>query len=252
MNASQSVSSQVEGKVSTFVGNFMTAVAPQIVKSFAQGDKQRFLQLIREAGRFSFFLFLILAMPFFFECEYILDLWLVEVPEYATIFIRFTLAISLFRTIARPVINGVHATGDVKFMNLSAALIAVITTLPGTYLLFKLGFPFWSFLILIGIISITSSFFEIIALYRKIRFNIWGYLRDVYGNVFLVTAISSTLPSLCIYYLTPSAIRFVLVCAICLLSTGFSIFFIGLNKPMQRKVWERTTNTIKDFFHRQS
>ena len=118
----------------------MTAVKPQIVKSYAQNDYKRFFELIFESSKYSYFLMLVVALPVLLEAEYILRLWLVNVPQYTVVFLRWTLAASVFRSMARPVIDGCHATGNIKFLNLYTCSV-VILTLPLSWIAFKIGYP---------------------------------------------------------------------------------------------------------------
>lgn len=60
------------------------------------------------------------------------------------IVLRCIVSIALFRTFARPMIQGVHATGDVKFLNLSSGLFNALTYLPLIYILYWSGLPVWS------------------------------------------------------------------------------------------------------------
>lgn len=122
VNAARQVAYQIENGVNQLAANFTTSITPQIVKSYAKGDKKRFFQLIYEAGRYSYFLMFLIAFPIILEADYILKLWLVEVPEYTVLFTRFVLAIALYRIIVRSTINGVHATGDVKTLNLTSGV----------------------------------------------------------------------------------------------------------------------------------
>lgn len=46
LNAARGIAGQVLGAVNTFVTNFMTAVRPQIVKSYAQGDYKSMNKLV--------------------------------------------------------------------------------------------------------------------------------------------------------------------------------------------------------------
>ncbi len=245
LNAAQGVANEVQGHIQVFIGNFTTSVNPQIVKSYAKQDYGRFFQLINEAGKYSYFLFLFLALPVFLECDYILSVWLTEVPEHTTTILRCIMVIALFRTPANPVIRGVHATGDVKFLNLTSGMQAVLLPLPGTYICFKLGCPCWSCPILYALTQFLGSVFEVVSLYRSIKFNIWGYVGNVYVRTFCVTILSSALPSLCVYYMDQGFIRFLATGVTCVVSAGLSIWFIGLTKSMRAQLLGVVRNKLK-------
>ena len=62
VNAARGVAIQLNGAIQGFVTNFMTAVNPQITKSYAAGDKDYLFTLVRKSSKMSFYLLFILAL----------------------------------------------------------------------------------------------------------------------------------------------------------------------------------------------
>lgn len=60
----------------------MTALNPQITKSYAAGDRNYMMTLIFQGARLSFYMLLILALPVLVNTHYILNIWLNIVPEH--------------------------------------------------------------------------------------------------------------------------------------------------------------------------
>jgi len=236
VNAARAVAYQVDSALQTFTGNFMTSVTPQITKSYAVGDKKRFFQLINESGRFSFMLFGLFSIPLMLEAPFVLSIWLKQVPDQTVVFLRFVLAIVLFRTIARPLIMGVHATGDVKFLNLSAGLVNVITYLPSIYLLFKAGQPVWSLYYTVIALSVISSILEGWSLYRKEPFDVWFYVKDVYLRSFVLTGLAS-LPTVFVYITFGQGwVRLILLSSLHLVTMLSMAYFFAISKETQKKI----------------
>src|SRR5690606_38150565 len=104
----------VQGIIGNFVSNFQVAVNPQIVKNYAAGDKQASLNLIYKSAKFSFFGMLILIVPLLVNLDYVMNLWLKEVPPNAIEFIRLALVYSLIETLSNPLMSGLQATGKIK------------------------------------------------------------------------------------------------------------------------------------------
>lgn len=244
VNAARAVAYQVENVVLQFSGNFMTAVNPQIVKNFAKGDIKRFFQLIYEAGKYSYYLLFLITLPIFLEADYILSLWLVEVPDYTVLFLRCVMAISLFRVIDRPLINGVHATGNVKVLNLTSGVYSAGTFLPMVYILYKCGLPVWWCFVVQGVNGCVCVLLQIRALYLNVKFNVWDYIYNVYGHALVVTVVASFIPALCLYVLPEGFLRLVITCALCLVSTLLSVYFVGINHEMRVKVKSHLKNNI--------
>ena len=65
--------------------NFQLAFTPQITKSFCFGNKD-YINLIYRVSRLSFILLFLISLPFLFNIDFILNLWLKDVPSYAPSF----------------------------------------------------------------------------------------------------------------------------------------------------------------------
>lgn len=91
INAARGVASQINGISTAFARNFMTALNPQITKSYAAGNTDYTRKLMCNGAKFSYFLFLLVALPCLMETDFIMSVWLKEVPPYAGIFVRLAL-----------------------------------------------------------------------------------------------------------------------------------------------------------------
>ena len=96
-----------------FVNDFTTALNPQITKSYACEDKDYMMELVCRGSKYSFLLFLFLALPVMVETPLVLSIWLKEVPEYTVIFVRFSLSIAMLNTLSAPLTTCVLATGNI-------------------------------------------------------------------------------------------------------------------------------------------
>ena len=87
------------GTVGAFSRNFTTALNPQITKSYATGDIAYTTKLVCRGAKFSYLLFLFIALPCMFEVDFFLSKWLTEVPTYAGIFVQLTFLNTLVETL---------------------------------------------------------------------------------------------------------------------------------------------------------
>lgn len=234
VNAARAVAYQVENTLSQFVSNFMTAVNPQIVKAYAQNDIKRFLQLIFESCKYSYYLLFLVSLPIFLEADYILSLWLVEVPEYTTLFLRWVMAITLFRILARPIISGVHATGDVKTLNLTSGVYSACTFLPAVYLLYKINFPVWYCFVVQAFNGIICTMLEIRALYKNTSFCLKDLFLRVYIHSIFTSALACIGPVFIILYFDEGILRLILTTVTSLLSTFVCVYAFGLSKGQRQ------------------
>ena len=136
--AARSIAGSISGFVYGFVANFQSAVRPQIIKLFSVNDFQGMNQLIIRTSKFSLYLMAIIGVPLFIEMDYVLRLWLKDVPDYTVVFARLTLIQGLVQAVDFPVGAGLHAVGKMKLPNITSAFI-YMAILPVSYFTIKLG-----------------------------------------------------------------------------------------------------------------
>lgn len=234
-NAARGIAVQVEANIQKFADNFMTAVRPQIVKSYAVKDYHGFFNLIFESSKYSYFLLMMVTLPVFIECDSILELWLVNVPENTGIFLRWIMATHLFRSMSRPVIDGCHATGNIKYLNLYTSFV-ILLTLPCSWLAFRLGYPPVSIFIIHGFLRCMCNFVELYVLKKEISFSIKEYLRNVLWKCLWVSVLVILPPSLVILHMEPSFLRICISVFVSVLSVCIGVFIFVLQQEHREKI----------------
>lgn len=125
VNAARGIALQVEQAVNLFSQNFQMAIKPQIIKSYSKNEKGRFVELIFSSSRLSFFLLLLLSFPIWIHINYILELWLKEVPAYTADFTRIIICISLVNVLSEPLQAGVSASGVIKYFQIVSGVLLI-------------------------------------------------------------------------------------------------------------------------------
>lgn len=138
VNAAKGLCNQVQSAVYQFVTNFQSAVNPQLTKSVAQQSLARTHTLIFQGSRFSFYLLMLFCVPLILHTQYVLSLWLVEVPDFTVYFIQWTMVYLLFDTQSRFLITSLMATGKIRNYQIVVGGIKMLA-LPIVYVCFKLG-----------------------------------------------------------------------------------------------------------------
>lgn len=138
LNAARGLAEQANQAINTFVNNFMTAINPQITKSYAAGDYEYMNKLMARGAKYAALLFWFIALVFFIEADIILEIWLVEVPLYAPIFLRLTILCSVFQALSSTLYIGMLATGNIKKYQIVMGSIYMGSFIL-CYVLFKLG-----------------------------------------------------------------------------------------------------------------
>ena len=114
VNAARGLASQVQAAVNQFSDNFLIAVQPQITKSFAVGDLKESHSLVARSSRLGFLLMMALVVPIVNETDFILGLWLKEVPTHTSAFIKIIMLDALFCSFSQPLIKLMLASGKIK------------------------------------------------------------------------------------------------------------------------------------------
>lgn len=229
VNAARGVAYQIKGAVYGFVLNFQVAVNPQIVKSYASNNLSYMYKLIYQSSKFSFFLLYIISLPLLYETEYILSLWLKEVPEYTVLFVRLVIVNILIESLSGSLIGAAQATGRVRVYHAAVGSVT-ISILPISYLFLHFGKgPEVAFYVIIAG-SIIGLFLRLFILSSLIQLDIKGYFFSVLLRVGGVAILAIALSSALIMRLEVSFIRLLLSVLICTMSTFGAIYLIGLNK----------------------
>lgn len=151
VNAAHQIAMQVRTASATFAQNFSTAVQPSIVKTYASGEYDTMFAVAFRASRFNFYLLLIVLLPIVFNLDYILALWLKEVPEYTVIFCKLLLVETLIEMTSTPFATITQATGRIQLYQALIGLFGVLN-LPFAYIVLRNGAtPETVFLISIGL-----------------------------------------------------------------------------------------------------
>lgn len=90
--AAQTIGNQVAGGLMQFIANFRNAINPQIIKLYASGDYEESKRLTLSTTILVFDLVLVLGLPTIFVMKTIMNIWLIEVPDYAIVFTQYIVA----------------------------------------------------------------------------------------------------------------------------------------------------------------
>ena len=229
VNAARGVALQLNGAVQGFVTNFMTAVNPQITKSYASGDRGYMYYLITKSSRMSFYLLFILALPVIFNTGYIMDLWLKDVPAHSGFFVQLFLIFALSESLSNPLVTAQLATGNIRNYQLVVGGLQLLN-IPVSYIFLKAGaMPEVTVIVAIAISQICL-FARLYMLRGMIGLPAEEFIKKVYLNVILVSAVALAVP-LSINNMLPDTFwGFIISVAVCVISAGLSVSYIGLSR----------------------
>lgn len=244
INAATGIAFRVKSAIDSFAGSFMTAISPQITKSYAAKDYNYLMQLIFKGSKLSYYLLLFIFVPIFIETETILKLWLKIVPDYSVIFVRLLLIVSLIEVLSKTLIQAMFATGDIKKYQLVVGSVTLLN-LPISLLFLYLNFtPEIVFIVAISIAFITL-FVRLFMLKKMINILIKKFIVEVLFCVTIVTASSMILPFLLTRIYDPDYIRLLVNVFISLLSVFITVYIFGLNNMEKKQVKRVVYKVIK-------
>lgn len=243
LNAARGIAVQVNDIIMRFVKNFQMAAVPQITKLYASGQIDEMKKLICMSSKISYLLLAFLMLPVILETEYILQLWLGNVPDWAVVFCRLTLISSLVDVLSGTLAYGANAVGVVrKYHAVIGGFLSLNFFL--TYVLLKKGFsPTYIYYLEISI--------YIICLFGRLRFlkGYFGfstsvYLKEVVARDLVVTLLTVVVAGSLLLIMEKSLVRCVLVCILSFSTTAISVLFLGLNKEEKEKIYPKIKSKI--------
>lgn len=229
VNAARGIAMQINAIIGQFAGNFTAAISPQITKEFAANNFSRMHKLVFNGTRFTYYLFLLLSVPIFFEIETILYIWLGQVPEHTILFTRLVILLSLAEIISNTLITAQLATGKIRNYQIVVGGTQLMN-FPLSYLLLKMGY-FPEITVIVAIIISQICFFErLLFLKKMVQLPSRRYFKEVYLQLILVTILSAIVPAIMYATMESSIIRFIATCTVSIGGTILVIYTVGLKK----------------------
>lgn len=235
----QTLASQVNMAATQFIQNFRTAANPQIVKRYATKDYDGSKHLLLSSTKYSYFLMLMLVLPIVLVSDILLELWLGEVPEYTSGFLKITAIGSLFSVFDTSFYTALYAKGRIRENALISPFIYALV-FPITYFCFKAGMSPLS--LSIGMVCASAIVGLIVKPYLivKIVDYKWEEIIFVLRTCLIVTLTSLIIPLL-VYInrnlLFPNnIIGFLIITIVSIISVLVSAFVFGVDRVNKKRI----------------
>jgi O-antigen/teichoic acid export membrane protein len=239
-NAARGVATQVEGAIRMFVNSFTTALNPQITKSYAEGNMDYLYTLVCRGAKYSYLLMLFFAIPFIFESDTILQLWLKEVPEHTSLFFRLSVLGTLFDVLGNSTAMACWATGKVKrYYIIVGTLGAMVFFI--SWLLFALGCPAYSSYLVFIVIYCVLVFVKARIIKGLMGFPMNMFLRQTIGRVVPVTLLCFAVTFIPWWACSDVLLRLVAVGLTSTISMLLFVYLFGLEKTEKQMVSRKLT-----------
>ena len=239
VNAARALAYSVKSQVAAFVGNFQVAATPQITKLYAAGEKQAMQRLMLQTSKVSFILMIVITVPAFIGADWLLGVWLDEVPEYTALFVRLMMVNILVDSLGGTMNIGINATGRIAAYFLTISIFKLLT-LAAVYLLFRFFSlsPAYSVVCTIGY-SVLSIVIKVAIYSRSVGFPASEYVSGVILPDLGVLAVSLALivPCYRLFDLTSIPVLIAVILYAFCVSTLVGLF-VGCSREERAALWE--------------
>ena len=230
INAAYGIANQVNSQLQFFSSTIVTATRPQIVKSEGMGNRVRMIQVSITTCKLTFLLLSILAVPFIIECDYILNLWLKDVPKFTTEFVQLILIGSLVRQLYTGISIGIESVGLIKYLQIFVGGLHYLV-LPLGYILLKLEFGVLSVFYMLICEEFLCLIITSIISHKVTKLNLLTYYKGCIIPCLFTYLCTLLICASCILCLQDSLFRLILECCLSIIFTMFfSLIIVFDNK----------------------
>lgn len=177
VNAARGIALQVENIVKQFVTNFLTALNPQITKSWACGNRDYCFELVGKGCKFSLLIMTLFLIPVCFEADLLLGMWLGDVPDYAACFVRLTLFCLLMDMGLNPVFQMVLSNGKVAAYYMASSVVIALSFI-GSWIAFDMGCKPWMSYVIVGGALMLSDVLKLYFAHRICSMPVWIFIKE--------------------------------------------------------------------------
>ena len=199
-----------------------------------------------DASKYACSLLLLFSVPFFFESQFVINLWLKNPPQYTAMFCVADLVLVLITSTFRPLTYALYATGEIRLMSFLNGVL-FLSALPVAYVLLITGQGPIAPWIAKCIIQVLVAFTNLLLVKRNIpEFDVPCYLKNTVLP--LLAALIITLPVTYLVYnqfSDSSWWRFLSTCAASSVAVCLTVFFIVFDKKMRLFVINKAKEILK-------
>lgn len=157
LNAAQGLSNSAADQLNLVSVNMTRALNPQLLKSEGGGNRQRMLKITELSTKYSAFLFALFAVPVFFEANYLLSIWLKNVPDFTVTFFKILLVNMMLEKFTFQITEAIRAVGEIRRFQVTETSFRVMN-IPLAYLALGSGAVPTSIFIIGVLISMVIFF----------------------------------------------------------------------------------------------
>ncbi len=248
VNAAFGIANKVNSLVNQFFTGFQTAANPQITKAYASGDISAQVMLINRTTKISFFLLLLVGTVVIYNTDFLLLIWLSEVPNYTVELARLMIIGAMIDALSSPLYVTIYATGRIKVYQLVISFILLLNIFV-SYILFKEGYGLLSCMyvriLIFSIAYIIRLFF--VKAYTQIE------ISKILHDAILPIMIMSGIVFVLLYFswgFQNSYIRLLIITPVHASLILILMYYIGFNKKERIALIDIASKLKNKLFHK--
>jgi len=242
-NAAFGIANSVTAQAMTLSTAMTGAFSPEITASEGRGERDRMLDIALRMCKFSTLLVMLFAIPLIAEVDYVLQLWLNDVPPYAGSLCQLMLFMFLIDQLTVGYMSAVNAQGKIAAYQATLGSILVLT-LPLAWVFLEVGFPPTG----VGFAFVTNMFLVSIGRVfwgrHLLGLSVQKWLKLVVAPCAIVAAISTASVLIPLWWLSSSFTRLILVVSASAIATILAGWFLVMN-PHERSFFSRNAANMK-------
>lgn len=192
MNAGLGIANNVNHVIVSFAENITKPIAPQITKNYVSGNMDRCYKLLAFSTKCSYVMTLLISLPFFIEPEWLFNLWLGKVPEYAVSYTQLLMIDALISVLYSSISNIIFADGNIKLYQISVNTLRLGAIL-AAYFVLKNGFSSYTLFYAYIAFSVVIFIISLFVLKRVVNIEISKFVKDSIIPVFILSLFFVTL-----------------------------------------------------------
>jgi O-antigen/teichoic acid export membrane protein len=239
MNTAMGIANSISTYIVMFSQNVTQPMLPQITKSYAANDMKRTDELLLMSTKYAFFLMFFASSPFLVQPEWLLNIWLGQVPPYAKTFLVLLIIDNLVLSLNGGISNVIFASGKIKLYQIITSTLNILSVIFGFIALY-FGLPAYVLIYVYIIMSVL----------RVIAVQIILKVTLDYNNKYIL--LNSYLPSLFVVLsfipllILKINVHPLLSILLSMVYLACSIIFIGLKRNERTLIISKVMNYIKN------
>lgn len=246
LNTAMGIANRVAEATNQLVASFQTASNPQIVKQYSSGQFDSLSTLVIRVSKFSYFLMLLVSIPLLLNTDFIFKIWLVEVPEYATEFVRWMILFVLTDSIAGPQWMSILATGKVRNYYLIESAITALNIPLCILVLYYHYSPVYVFIIRFAI-NLVVLIWRAVYMQNKIMLPFKRYLKKVITPIITVSISAGAVSFAALNIPVQGVPRFFVLSIISVIAVSAATWILGFDQNERKACRELILNKFKAF-----